>query len=75
MTVVWLLLERWKQFKEGGEVGEKQENKHPVVASLMQGWLALFSRNLRLLGEEQKGGLTEAWGVRGPGILPAWRVY
>ena len=35
---------------------EKQENKHPIIANVIQGWLALFYRNLRLLGEERKGG-------------------
>lgn len=59
------LTERWKQFKKG-EVGEKQENKHPIVANFIQGWLVLLYRKLRQPGEGA-GGRHEVWEVPGPG--------
>lgn len=69
MTVIWLLLRGGNNLRSG-EVGEKQENKHPRVANLIRGWLALFCRKLRQLGAAAEG-RPEVREVPGPGTLSA----
>ena len=56
-----------------GEVAERQENKHPIVANFNAGLLVLFYRKLRQ-PEAGAEGRPEVWEGPGPGTGPACAI-